>query len=195
MKSPFDSSTKPIFRPFAWALANSHFFVADEAGIGAVEALFAECAPSPAGTVRVVGLFAGPIPSAALTGPFTVWEQEIGRVKERVEKLLAASGMSTHLYIAGSEDLIAAVTKGAVKAGLAPGSISADRRGPTHRTAQCVHCKTIQTGVSHRAYKCPGCARVVVVRDHYARRIGAYQALMLEPGDPNIADLLTKAFE
>jgi dimethylamine monooxygenase subunit C len=51
---------------------------------------------------------------------------------------------------------------------------------------QCVHCKGITEDVTTNPARCSHCGLMLLVRDHYSRRIGAFQGVCIDaevPGD------------
>ena len=97
---------------------------------------------------------------------------------------LASARMGTRLYLAGSEGLIGRMTATALAAGMLPGAIQAEHRGTLARRMQCVHCKTITEAVATDPFACAGCGRILYVRDHFSRRIGAFQGVCVDAEAP-----------
>ncbi|WP_292331159.1 dimethylamine monooxygenase subunit DmmA family protein [Mesorhizobium sp.] len=101
---------------------------------------------------------------------------------------------AARLYVAGTESFLSLVRRQARDRGLAADVMLAEQAGAGARRAQCVHCKTVYDGIARRAFDCPRCGVTLVVRDHYSRRIGAYQAVVLHPSDPNVPALRQEPF-
>ncbi|CAN5462403.1 dimethylamine monooxygenase subunit DmmA family protein [soil metagenome] len=100
---------------------------------------------------------------------------------------LADAGMGTQVYVAGTENLIAQVIAAALEAGLDPDATLAEHRGSLERRVQCVHCKAITEHVTTQPATCSGCGLSLLVRDHFSRRIGAFQGVCVDAEEPGTA--------
>ena len=49
---------------------------------------------------------------------------------------------------------------------------------------QCVHCKGITEDVEVDPFQCSHCGLHLFVRDHYSRRLAAYQGVCIDAEDP-----------
>ncbi|MCF8483128.1 MAG: hypothetical protein K9H25_22105 [Rhodospirillum sp.] len=105
---------------------------------------------------------------------------------ERFQKALADARMGTSLYLAGTEGLIGQAMALAVAAGLAPGAIQAEHRGSIARRMQCVHCKGVTEAVTTDPFVCSHCGLTLFVRDHFSRRLGAFQGVCVDAETPGI---------
>ncbi len=101
--------------------------------------------------------------------------------------LLDAARMGTQVYVAGTENFIAQIVQAALDAGLELRAIGADHRGSLERRVQCVHCKAITEHVTTQPVDCSGCGLALLVRDHYSRRIGAFQGVSIDAEEPGTA--------
>lgn len=104
-----------------------------------------------------------------------------------VEAALATARMGAQVYVAGTEDFIGQVVQAALDAGVEMGAIGAEHRGSLERRVQCVHCKAITDHVTTQPVQCGGCGRVLLVRDHYSRRIGAFQGVSIDAEESGTA--------
>ena len=52
------------------------------------------------------------------------------------------------------------------------------------RRVQCVHCKGITENVSTDPFVCSHCGLNLFVRDHYSRRLAAFQGVNIDAEDP-----------
>jgi dimethylamine monooxygenase subunit C len=180
------SSSKPAYAPLEWAVARQQILIADDAGAAAMKSLLLR--PAPAGTEAVTLLCLGDPPAVSgLPLPERAGFPDEPGLAAGLRALLATSPMATRLYLAGSESFLAVMRRTAEENGLAHDAIQAEQRGSAARDAQCVHCKKIHRAVRHRAFDCTRCGVPLFVRDHYSRRLGAYQAVVIYPGDPNLA--------
>ena len=75
----------------------------------------------------------------------------------------------------------------AMNHGVDPASIHAEHRGSAARRVQCVHCKGITDSVTTSPYTCTHCGLSLLVRDHYSRRLGAFQGVCIDAEEPGTA--------
>lgn len=117
----------------------------------------------------------------------TIWTfPTLATAIARLSVVLSGARMGTRLYAAGDEPLIGTVVKTAMRYGVDPNSIRTEHRGSTRRDVQCVHCKGITEDVTTNPVTCAHCGTVLLVRDHYSRRIGAFMGVRIDaesPGD------------
>lgn len=103
-----------------------------------------------------------------------------------VQRLLAEARMGTQLYLAGSEGLMGAVAAVALAAGLPLDAMQMEHRGSLARRMQCVHCKGITEDVTTDPFTCSHCGLTLFVRDHFSRRLGAFQGVCVDAETPGI---------
>lgn len=94
--------------------------------------------------------------------------------------------MGLRLYVAGSESFIWSVSECAKAYGIEDADIMKELTGTLARTVYCVHCKAITRDITTNIGKCCGCERMLFVRDHFSRRLGAYMGLMVDAESPGI---------
>ncbi|ESR25677.1 dimethylamine monooxygenase subunit DmmA family protein [Lutibaculum baratangense] len=104
-----------------------------------------------------------------------------------VATLLRDAKMGTQVYVTGTEGLIGLVVQAAETAGIDHASIHTEHRGSMARRVQCVHCKGITENVTTQPVKCSHCGLTLLVRDHYSRRIGAFQGVCIDAEEPGTA--------
>lgn len=104
----------------------------------------------------------------------------------RLKKALADAQMGTQLYLAGTEGLIGQATAEALAAGLPDDAIRTEHRGSVARRMQCVHCKGMTENVTTDPFTCSHCGLTLFVRDHYSRRLGAFQGVCVDAETPGI---------
>ena len=102
----------------------------------------------------------------------------------RLQKVLADAHMGLQIYAAGTEGLMGQVQREVVAAGLPHTALQMEHRGSLARRVQCVHCKGITENVVHDPYQCSHCGLNLFVRDHYSRRIAAFQGVNIDAEDP-----------
>jgi len=115
------------------------------------------------------------------------WHQapSIASALPRIAKVLADAHMGLRLYLAGTEGLIGQVMQLALHCGMDHTTISTEQRGSLVRRMQCVHCKGITEEVTTQPAQCAHCKLWLFVRDHYSRRIGAFQGVCIHAEEPD----------
>ena len=98
-------------------------------------------------------------------------------VLARLDRLLQRAKMGTRLYAVGSETFLGLVIREALNHGIHHSSVITELRGSLARRVQCVHCKFIAEGITTTIYDCPRCHETLAVRDHYSRRLAAFQGV------------------
>jgi hypothetical protein len=99
-------------------------------------------------------------------------------------KVLDESLMGTRLYVAGPESFIGLAMQIALEFDLNKDEIRAEEMGTLARRVYCVHCRTATEEVRTNIVRCTGCARWLLVRDHYSRRLAAYMGVMVDAEAP-----------
>ena len=102
----------------------------------------------------------------------------------RLQKVLADAHMGLQIYASGTEGLMGQVQREVVAAGLPHTALQMEHRGSLARRVQCVHCKGITENVSLDPFQCSHCGLNLLVRDHYSRRIAAFQGVNIDAEDP-----------
>ena len=102
----------------------------------------------------------------------------------RLQKVLADARMGLQIYAAGTEGLMGQVQREVVAAGLPHTALQMEHRGSLARRVQCVHCKGITENVMHDPFQCSHCGLNLFVRDHYSRRLAAFQGVNIDAEDP-----------
>ncbi|MNF45928.1 hypothetical protein D3C84_270750 [compost metagenome] len=114
---------------------------------------------------------------------------------EALEQRLGESRMGTRLYLSGSESFIGTAMQVATAYDMNHDEVLREHAGTFVRRVWCVHCDTYTENVTKRVYQCPGCQQMLVVRDHYSRRLAAFQAVKADaeiPGElPEVEELDT----
>ncbi len=85
--------------------------------------------------------------------------------------------MGTRLYLSGSETFIGTAMQAANAVDLNRDEVLREHSGTQVRRVWCVHCDTYTENVTQRLFVCPGCQLNLVVRDHYSRRLAAFQGI------------------
>lgn len=95
--------------------------------------------------------------------------------------------MGTRLYLSGTEGFIGQTMKLALDQSIDFNSIRTEHRGSLARRVQCVHCKGITDDVKTSPYNCTHCGLNLLVRDHYSRRLAAFQGVCIDAEQPGTA--------
>jgi hypothetical protein len=91
--------------------------------------------------------------------------------------------MGLRLYLSGTEGLIGQAMQAALEAGIDHSSIQTEHRGSLARRVQCVHCKGVTEDVTTQPVTCSHCGLLLLVRDHYSRRLAAFQGVCINAED------------
>ncbi|GAC1304861.1 MAG: dimethylamine monooxygenase subunit DmmA family protein [Steroidobacteraceae bacterium] len=97
---------------------------------------------------------------------------------------LEDSLMGTRLYVAGPESFIGLIMQVALEFDLNKDEVRAEELGTSARRVYCVHCRATSENVRTNIVRCIGCARWLLVRDHYSRRLAAYMGVMVDAEAP-----------
>lgn len=112
----------------------------------------------------------------------------------RLKKVLADAHMGLQIYLAGSEGLIGQAQRDCIEAGLPHTAVQTEHRGSTVRRVQCVHCKGITENVRTDPFRCSHCGLHLFVRDHYSRRLAAFQGVNIDAEDPGQVPPMVEKF-
>jgi dimethylamine monooxygenase subunit C len=183
--------SRPVYAPLEARPGAAHLIVADGEGAEAVMAMLGKASDHSG------------IPSAAhvmyCPGPTRVDMSEklqalgvrqffkaptIPALLPRLSRVLQDAHMGTQFYLAGSEGLIGQAEREIMATGFPFAAIQKEHRGTTLRRVQCVHCKGITENVATDPFVCSHCGLNLFVRDHYSRRIAAFQGVNIDAEDP-----------
>ncbi len=103
---------------------------------------------------------------------------------EALDQLLGEATMGLRLYLAGSESFLGRAMQAATAFDLNRDEVLREHSGTLVRRVWCVHCDTYTENVTRRVFECRGCQRTLVVRDHYSRRLAAFQAVKADAEVP-----------
>ncbi len=102
----------------------------------------------------------------------------------RIRRVLSDAHMGLQVYLAGTEGLMGQAQTEAMTAGIPHTAIQTEHRGSVARRMQCVHCKGITEDVTTDPFVCSHCGLNLFVRDHYSRRLAAFQGVCVDAEDP-----------
>jgi predicted RNA-binding Zn-ribbon protein involved in translation (DUF1610 family) len=105
----------------------------------------------------------------------------------RFNVVLQTAHMGTQIYIAGTEGFIGQTMQVALDHGIDFNSLKTEHRGSEARRVQCVHCKGFTENVTTSPFTCSHCGLSLLVRDHYSRRLAAFQGVCIDAEEPGTA--------
>ena len=191
-KTMFEPSitSRPVYGVLAPAIGSAHLFVADGEGADAVCDLFAKAEAEPMKPVSHIIYMPGANgcdKTAALQvlGVAQFYRApSFAAAQSRLAKVLADAHMGLQIYAAGTEGLMAQVAAAAQAAGLPYEAVQMEHRGSLARRVQCVHCKGVTENVTLDPFICSHCGLSLYVRDHFSRRLAAFQGVNIDAEDP-----------
>lgn len=184
--------SRPRYGTLFPANALYHLFVADDSG---GEVIISLADKAPAGffsNAEIIYVDTKPAKNQstwenlnALGCPRLYTGPTIKAALPRLKASLDRIRMGTQVYVCGSESLLGLATMTAMQAGLDHQALQTEHRGSFNRRMQCVHCKGITENVSTQPANCDHCGLLLLVRDHYSRRVAAYQGVNINAEDPS----------
>lgn len=99
---------------------------------------------------------------------------------------LALETMGLRLYACGPEPFLWDIARCAQSRDLRAPALQLQHLGSLRRRVQCVHCKTLIEDVHTQLLPCPGCGVTLLVRDHFSRRLGAFQGVQADVETPGV---------
>lgn len=183
--------SRPVYATLEPRPGRRHLIVADGEGADAVIGMLARSsgrsellaaahviyAPGPNGTDLTAGL-------QALGAAQFFRAPTIPALLPRLRRVLSDAHMGTQFYLAGTEGLIGQAEREIMATGFPFAAIQKEHRGSTVRRVQCVHCKGVTENVTTDPFRCSHCGLNLFVRDHYSRRMAAFQGVNIDAEDP-----------
>ena len=183
--------SRPVFAGLCIAPhAKRHLFALEGDGAVALQEQASSCGREFLSSAEILYVAGGlqPLVCANLLKelrPRNFWQApSIATLLNRLRTTLTTATMGTRLYVAGTEGFIGQVMQVAMEFGMDPASIITEHRGSLARRVQCVHCKGITDDVTANPFTCSHCGLALFVRDHYSRRIGAFQGVNIDAETP-----------
>ncbi len=194
--TPIDApsiKSRPVYAPLEARPGKRHIIVADDEGAAAVVDMLTKATdrsvilaaahvmycPGPNGTD-----LSGQLEALGAAQFFRA--PTIPALLPRLVRVLSDTHMGTQFYLAGTESLIGQAEREIMATGFPHASVQKVQRGSTLRRVQCVHCKGITENVGTDPFKCSHCGLNLFVRDHYSRRIAAFQGVNIDAEDPGL---------
>jgi len=185
--------SRPVYAPLEPRPGRLHLIIADGEGAGAVLDMLQNAndqseilalahvmyVPGPNGTDLWAAL-------QAMGAAQAFRAPTIPALLPRLVRVLADAHMGAQFYLAGTEGLIGQAEREIMATGFPVGAIQKEHRGSTLRRVQCVHCKGITENVATDPFQCSHCGLNLFVRDHYSRRIAAFQGVNIDAEDPGL---------
>lgn len=201
MLTPVDAPSirsRPVYAPLEARPGRLHVIVADGEGAEAVMRL----ASGRPDILPVAHVMYAPGPSGAdlwpkleaLGAAQAFRAPTIPALLPRLRRVVADAHMGTQFYLAGTEGLIGQAEREIMATGFPVGAIQKEHRGSTLRRVQCVHCKGITENVATDPFPCSHCGLNLFVRDHYSRRIAAFQGVNIDAEDPGLVPTPVERF-
>jgi predicted RNA-binding Zn-ribbon protein involved in translation (DUF1610 family) len=190
---PESIRSRPVYGTLSPRPGKAHLMIADAEGAEALldlaaqdPGLFAKAhiiyIPKGTGETYVDQLRAND-PAQLYVGPS--YEASL----QRIRRVLSDAHMGLQVYLAGTEGLMGQAQNEAMSAGIPHSAIQTEHRGSVARRMQCVHCKGITEDVMTDPFVCSHCGLNLFVRDHYSRRLAAFQGVCIDAEDPgNVPD-------
>ncbi len=190
---PPSIKSRPVYAALQPRPGTAHVIIADGEGAEAVADLLAKVS-DPAVLLAKAHILYTPGPNGtdqwvvvqALGAAQSYRAPTIPAMLPRMQKVIAEAHMGTQFYLTGTEGLIGQAERAIMLTGLPLGAIQKEHRGSTVRRVQCVHCKGITENVATDPFQCGHCGLNLFVRDHYSRRIAAFQGVNIDAEDPGL---------
>ena len=188
-KTEFPPSIKsrPVYGVLEPRPGAMHLIVADGEGAGAVADLAAK-EPGVMASAHIL-YTAGPNGTdewdriAALGARQAQKAASLPTLLFRLARVLQDTPMGAQIYLTGSEGLIGQAERDICTLGYPRLDIQTEQRGSTVRRVQCVHCKGVTENVKTDPFQCSHCGLHLFVRDHYSRRLAAFQGVNIDAED------------
>ena len=178
--------SRPRYGVLELRAGSGHLMVADGDGAGAIVDMLAQGVPPACHIVYIPG--ANGVDRAAELRALAAAQfaacPTFGAALPRLQKVFADAHMGLQIYAAGTEGLMGQVQREVIAAGLPHTALQMEHRGSLARRVQCVHCKGITENVKVDPFQCSHCGLNLFVRDHYSRRLAAFQGVNIDAEDP-----------
>jgi predicted RNA-binding Zn-ribbon protein involved in translation (DUF1610 family) len=190
---PESIASRPIYGTLEPRPGKAHLMIADAEGAEAILGLAAQDAGLMAKTHVIYipkGIGAQYTEKLRALKPAQFYEgPSYAASVQRIRRVLSDAHMGLQVYLAGTEGLMGQAMNEATTAGIPHSAIQTEHRGSVARRMQCVHCKGITEDVTTDPFLCSHCGLNLFVRDHYSRRLAAFQGVCIDAEDPgNVPD-------
>lgn len=182
---PESIKSRPVYGTLEARPGKAHLMIADAEGAEAVLDL-ASAHPDLMSKAHIIFISKGTDYADRLKdlGPAQFYEGPTYEASvQRIRHVLANAHQGTQIYLSGTEGLMGQAQNEAMQAGIPHTAIQTEHRGSVARRMQCVHCKGITEDVMTDPFVCSHCGLNLFVRDHYSRRLAAYQGVRVDAED------------
>jgi len=199
---PPSIKSRPVYATLEPRPGKAHIAIADGEGADALGDLL-DKAPDRAGMLAAMHILYTPGPNGT-----DLWAKVQGfgaaqsyraptipAMLPRLSKVVAEAYMGTQFYVTGTEGLMGQAEREIMMTGLPFAAVQKEHRGSTLRRVQCVHCKGITENVAMDPFVCSHCGLNLFVRDHYSRRIAAFQGVNIDAEDPGLVPAAVERFK
>ena len=199
---PQSIKSRPVYATLEPRPGKAHVVIADGEGAYALGDLL-DKAPDRAGMLAALHILYTPGPNgtdlwAKVQGfgaAQTYRAPTIPAMLPRLSKVVSEAHMGTQFYLTGTEGLMGQAEREIMMTGLPFDAVQKEHRGSTLRRVQCVHCKGITENVAMDPFACSHCGLNLFVRDHYSRRIAAFQGVNIDAEDPGLVPAAVERFK
>lgn len=186
--------SRPVYGVLEPRPGSLHLVVADGEGALAVTDLLDRAEPHGPDMLAAMHILYTPGPNGtdlwdkitALGAAQAFRAPTIPTLLPRLQRVLADARMGMQVYLAGTEGLIGLAEREVMATGFSYRDIQKEHRGSTVRRVQCVHCKGITENVATDPFRCSHCGLHLFVRDHYSRRLAAFQGVNIDAEEPGL---------
>lgn len=200
---PTAIKSRPVYEGLSPRPGPAHLIIADGEGAEAVRDLFKAAGTDAAAMLAKTSILYAPGPTgvdqwpliASLGAAQVQHAPSLPTLLFRLARLLIDTHMGTQIYLAGSEGLMGQAERDIMATGFPFTDIQKEHRGSTVRRVQCVHCKGITENVTTDPFQCSHCGLHLFVRDHYSRRIAAFQGVNIDAEDPGQVPAAVERFK
>ncbi|CAM2170650.1 dimethylamine monooxygenase subunit C [Paraburkholderia sacchari] len=117
-----------------------------------------------------------------------------GELLGALGEALRGARVGIRLYALGTEPFIGSVRQIAEQAGIAPEAVRVEHSGSLRRRVYCIHCRSMNEGVTTNVTPCGGCGRKLFVRDHFSRRLAAFMGVQADAEVPGELPAIEHAY-
>ena len=181
---PPSIKSRPVWGTLEARQGPAHLFIADAQG---AEAILDIVTPDLMKTGHIIYIPRGEAFADKLRAlnPAQFYEgPSYAAAVQRIQHVLQEAKMGLQVYLTGTEGFMGQALNEAMQAGIPHTAIQTEQRGSVARRMQCVHCKGITEDVETDPFVCSHCGLNLFVRDHYSRRLAAYQGVCIDAEDP-----------
>jgi predicted RNA-binding Zn-ribbon protein involved in translation (DUF1610 family) len=181
---PTSIITRPVYGTLEARAGKTHLMIADAEG---AEAILEVATPELMANTHIIYIPRGTdyVDRLRALNPAQFYESASYPASvTRIQRVFQNASMGLQLYLAGTEGLMGQAQNEAMQAGIPHTAIQTEHRGSVARRMQCVHCKGITEDVETDPFVCGHCGLNLYVRDHYSRRLAAYQGVCIDAEDP-----------